>query len=117
MAWPLFIPAFLISFILLFLLVDGIRKIRNVPTAELVDSKETIPWDYFDFIGRQLPEALEYTNLVESGNYSKIYAHWPRFEKAFRNAEIAAGHKGRPLIMDYYLNYRRYLREYLRRAT
>jgi hypothetical protein len=115
--WTLLILPLLIALLVLFLFVHGILIIKKLPTDELVDNENTIPWDYFDYIGRDLPEVIEYVTLVKAKDFVTIHKHWLRFHKAFLNAETKAGWKGRPLIMDYYLNYRRCLREYLRRTT
>ena len=93
MLCSLFMAALLISLIFLFLFIDRIRKIRCIPNEELVDRKNTIPWHYFDLIGRQLREVIEYTSLVKSADYSAICKHWPRWKNHFAKLKLLPGTK------------------------
>lgn len=97
--------------------IFNIIRLKKTPTDKLVDSEETIPWTYFDYIGRETPAVIEYTNLVKEKDYKTILKKWDKFEVAFVTAESLKGHRGRPLIMDYYFGYKSALREYQRRTV
>jgi hypothetical protein len=71
--------------------------------------------DYFSFIGLEHPDVIAFKRLVDSRDLLAIRALWPRLVKSFRRLEHLAGHRGRPLIMDYYEGYEMTLAELTRR--
>ena len=61
--------------------------------------------DYFDFIGADNETVQEFHQICKSTDLEKLTTKWEYLEKSFRKLEVEAGHRGRPLIMDYYLEH------------
>jgi hypothetical protein len=92
-------------------------RVRRTTTAELERAVLDVPLEYFEYIGLQRPSVVRFRELVERKELSQLYQEWPKLEKDFRAGEREAGHQGRPLIMDYLLDYRAYVRELMRRMA
>lgn len=90
-------------------------RMRRLSTAELEALVFHLPDEYFSFIGLELPAVQEYLELVGSRDLQKLNQRWPQLQRAFHSAEIAAGHSGRPLITDYFLDHHAAIRELLLR--
>ncbi len=90
-------------------------RFRKLPADELGQIVFCVPAEYFSYIGSATASVQEYIRLVECRDLQGLLQQWPRLEKEFRRAEFAAGHRGRPLIMDYFLDHRAAIRELIRR--
>lgn len=71
---------------------------------------------YFKYIGPSEPTVLEFRMLVETRDIQSIDSRWRSLQRAFQRLERRVGHRGRPLILDYYCWYGRDYRELLRRS-
>jgi hypothetical protein len=91
-------------------------RVRRTSTTDLEHFVFRIPTEYFDFIGSRRPSAARFRELVESRALVSLYREWPALEKDFLAGERDAGHRGRPLMMDYLLDYRACVRELMRRS-
>jgi hypothetical protein len=79
--------------------------LRDMSTEELKSAVFTYHNEYFDFIGHGDESVRRFKMLLLDRDIQSLKREWKSFEKTFRKLEIAAGHQGRPLIMDYYLDY------------
>ena len=108
--------------IALLLEVDLRRRVRRMSTEELrrvVFSEGQTPpeWDwYLDYVGRDRESVHRFLALIDARDLPALYHQWPALEKDFLSGERAAGHRGRPLIMDCMFQYRGYVRELMRRV-
>ena len=93
------------------------KEIRQKTNEELDTEIFRYEKDYFAFIGEEKPEVKEYKDLIERRDFASIRKNWRRLSGAFVGLERQAGHKGRPLIMDYYLWYELSLKEMQKRRT
>jgi hypothetical protein len=92
-------------------------RVRRATTAELEHAVLEVPMDYLEFIGLQRSSVVRFRELVERKDLALLYKEWPKLEKDFLAGEREAGHSGRPLIMDYLLDHRAYIRELKRRKS
>ena len=91
------------------------ERMRRLSTADLERLVFQVPDEYLSFIGSDTPSIREYVQLVGSRDLQKLYKRWPKLQKAFRSAEIAAGHRGRPLVMEYFFDHHAAIRELMLR--
>ena len=106
----------------LLLEVEQRLRARKMSTDELQRivfgraSAEGFDFDwYLDYVGRDRPSVRRFLTLIEARDLPRLYREWPALEKDFLRGEDAAGHRGRPLIMDCMFHYRSYVRELMRR--
>ena len=92
-------------------------RVRRATTPELERIVFDMPMEYFEFVGPNRASVVRLLELVSRRDLASLYREWPKLEKDFLAAEREAGHRGRPLIMDYMLDHRAYIRELLRRQT
>ncbi|MFO1418839.1 MAG: hypothetical protein U1E83_09240 [Methylotetracoccus sp.] len=92
-------------------------RVRRITTAELELVVFGVPMEYLQFIGLRRASVVRFRELVERKDLASLCREWPKLEKDFRAAEHEAGHRGRPLIMDYMLNHPAYIRELRRRKA
>lgn len=92
------IPLFIISRLLT-------AYLREMSIKELKSLLFTYHKEYFDFIGHDHETVKRFKMLTDNQDIKCLKAEWKLFEKTFRKLEHAAGHSGRPIIMDYYLDY------------
>jgi len=92
-------------------------RLRRMPYAALRDCVCELPRPYFDFIGEDNPAVREFCNLVVGRKYEELYSAWPRLQRSFLQAEQVRGHRGRPLLLDYFCSYRSFVRELIRRGS
>ena len=90
-------------------------RVRRTGTPELERMVYHVPSDYFDYIGPHRASVTAFRDLVERKDLAMLDRQWPALEKDFLAAEREAGHSGRPLVMDYLLDYREHVRELMRR--
>ena len=82
------------------------RYIRSLSMSELESYIFTFHEAYFNVIGVDRAEVQDFKALLELRDLDAISRKWLKLRKEFIKFEREAGHKGRPLIMDYYDNYR-----------
>jgi hypothetical protein len=70
---------------------------------------------YFAYIGQGQPAVVEFQELVRDRDVQRIAARWPSLQRSFRRLERRVGHRGRPLIFEYYNWYELEYRELIRR--
>jgi hypothetical protein len=116
MGFVLTVAALVLAAWLVMTLVTELR-VRRTTTVELERAVLDMPIEYFQFIGLQRPSVVRFRELVERKELALLYREWPKLEKDFLTGEREAGHQGRPLIMDYLLDYRAYVRELMRRTV
>jgi hypothetical protein len=92
-------------------------RARRTSTADLERFVFDDRIEYFKFIGESSDAVSRFRQLIKVRDGRQLYTEWPSIERTLRKAELAAGHRGRPLIMDYFLDYRVYVRELLRRGN
>ena len=61
---------------------------------------------YFKFIGANDPSVIRILALVKNGDNKTIGAEWPKLSSRFLKLERKAGHRGRPLILEYFCTYK-----------
>ena len=71
--------------------------------------------DYFSYIGYEHAEVQEFRDMIRERDLARIKANWKRLSKSFSSLERKVGHRGRPLIMDYYNWYEMAVNELHRR--
>jgi hypothetical protein len=71
---------------------------------------------YFDEIGHDRPEVVEFRRLVENRDLRGLRLHWGRLEDSFIRLEPSRG-MCRPLIADYYWTYSQALVELCKRQV
>ena len=91
-------------------------RLKRMPLGALRDAVCAIPNDYFEYIGKDNPAVCEFNTLVTLHKYEELYSAWPRLQQSFRCAELERGHRGRPLILDYFCSYRSFVRELIHRG-
>lgn len=92
------------------------RYLRQMSEKELRDVIFVYYNEYFDFIGHENETVKKFKDLISREDLDTLYDEWDSIQKEFKNLEVNAGHTGRPLIMDYYLNLK-YAMRLLKRKT
>jgi hypothetical protein len=91
-------------------------RLRRMSTPEL----EGLVWHYepecFDFLGSAQSSVVEFRRIVESRDLVELSRRWRALANDFVQREREAGHHGRPLIMDYYLDHSEAIAELARRS-
>jgi hypothetical protein len=105
------------AIILLPLRLRFARALRKKTDQELAQSVFRYEDLYFATIGEGHPDVVAFRDFVQQKNLSGIRKHWSKFRRTFMRLEREAGHRGRPLIMEYYNWYEMSLRELSRRRT
>jgi len=91
------------------------RILRNLSDDELAARVFRFEPQYFDYIGQGEPAVLEFRQLVDSRDVRGIAARWASLQRSFGRLERRVGHRGRPLILEYYCWYHLAYRELIRR--
>jgi len=92
-------------------------RVRRATTADLERAVFEVPMGYLEVIGLQRGSVVRLRELVDRRDIASLYQEWPTLEQDFLAGEREAGHRGRPLIMDYLLDHRAYIRELMRRRA
>ncbi|MDH4100450.1 MAG: hypothetical protein OEV28_07735 [Nitrospirota bacterium] len=79
--------------------------LRKMTPEELKAHVFSYHKEYFDFIGADNEAVRRFKELTEKSDLDSLRKEWKSLETTFRRLERAAGHEGRSLIMDYYLNH------------
>lgn len=103
--------------LLLPLRIKFARELRQKTHHELEQLAFRYEDDYFNYIGSEHPEVIAFRTLTEHKDLQGIRKRWNQLSSSFVKLEKKAGHRGRPLIMDYYHWYELVLRELDRRGT
>ena len=100
--------------------VLGVRSrlvLGRTPLAQLQQDAFSAPLAYVREGHLSGPHAERLVSLVQARDVEALLREWKPLERGLLLAEREAGHRGRPLIMDYMLDYPQTLRELRRRAT
>ena len=82
------------------------REYWSSRTAEqLEEMLFTLHEPYFSKIGRDHRSVTEFRVLVEARDLQALSQRWPAIERDFLALERSSGHRGRPLLLDYYFHY------------
>jgi hypothetical protein len=60
---------------------------------------------YFDYIGHNHPEVVEFKGYIERKDIKGLKTNWNRLATKFMDYERQAGWTGRPYILDFYCMY------------
>jgi hypothetical protein len=93
------------------------KEIRTKGKEELEKEVFYFAEEYFSFVGYQNAEVQQFRELINKKDVVGIKANWKRLSKSFATLERKAGHKGRPLILDYYCWYEMCVNELRKRNT
>jgi hypothetical protein len=107
--------ALLGSVLLVPLRLRFVRELRVLPDSDLERRAFRFEETYFQSIGVDHPDVLTFKHLIETADLSELRSNWGRLSRAFMRLERRAGHRGRPLIMEYYNWYELVLAELARR--
>lgn len=91
------------------------RVVREFSDEELEQGAFEYVREYFEFIGHEHDAVQEFRRLTEARDLDGLRKRWRKISRQFERLERAAGHTGRPLILDYYGIYRAVLSEHSRR--
>ena len=89
--------------------------LRNLSDEELKARVFRFEPRYFDYIGSGDAAVLEFRRLVDTRDLRGIKARWESLQRSFLRLERRAGHRGRPLVLEYYNLYELGYRELMRR--
>lgn len=109
--------------IFIFVLYDQFTKFqyrKKLSVKSLNDLKLEVfryEKEYFDFIGNNHDDVVTFRRLVDEENLKELARQWGGLSNKFRILEADTGHKGRPLIMDYYLDYDQAVKMLIKRTT
>jgi hypothetical protein len=92
-----------------------VRELQALADSELERRAFRYEKTYFLSIGVDHPDTVAFKHFIETKNLSELRANWGRLSRVFRRLERKAGHRGRPLIMEYYNSYELVLAELSRR--
>jgi hypothetical protein len=94
-----------------------VRELRQKSQQELEDLAFRYENEYFTYIGENHPEVIAFKTLTEQKDLPGIRKRWNDLSRSFVKLEKKAGHRGRPLIMEYYNWHELVLRELGRHGT
>lgn len=77
------------------------KHYRKMSFKELKACVFTYEEEYFEFIGQEDDSVRRFKELIEKKDISSLKTEWNSLKKRFLKLESAAGHTGRPLILDY----------------
>lgn len=92
-----------------------VRDLKRMSRLELEAMAFNYADEYFQFISQDHADVQSFRALVAQRDVQELRRNWPRLNRSFVHLETKAGHKGRPLIMDYYHWQDKVLRELARR--
>jgi hypothetical protein len=93
------------------------KELRRKGKEELEKEVFNFSDDYFSFIGYYNPDVQVFMELINRKDLLGIKASWKRPSKSFTHLERKVGHRGRPLILDYYNWYEMAVNELRKRNT
>jgi hypothetical protein len=108
--------ALLGSIILIPLQLSFVRQLRDLTDTELESRAFRFEDAYFVSVGMADPEVLIFRNLIETESLGEPRAKWRQLRRAFMRLERKRGHRGHPLLMEYYNGYELVLAELARRS-
>ncbi|HAV64474.1 MAG TPA: hypothetical protein DCY13_19160 [Verrucomicrobiales bacterium] len=92
------------------------REIRSLTDDELAKVAFEDLTEYFNFIGTDNEAVQRYLELTEKRDIEGLCREWSRLATAFVSLERKAGHRDRPLLMDYGFSSSRYIKAFRRRT-
>jgi hypothetical protein len=106
----------MLVFLLLTLVVKTLdqksaKELQHKPLAEIEALVYRYEVDYFRFIGEDNGSVQAFRQQIEAKDLASLSANWPKFRADFTALERKAGHKDRPLIMDFYYEYEVQIKE------
>lgn len=90
---------------------------ESASTAELEQQVFRYERSYFRGLGEGHPDVMEFRRLVEQRDLRGLRLNWGRLQESFLRLELAAGHRGRPLLMDFYFTTSEHLVELCKRGV
>lgn len=78
------------------------RQLRSLSRDELEKRVFRFEKSYFEYLGLDNPSVITFKHLVKTKDLENIKKKWKKFSREFLKLEQKAGHRGRPLIMEYY---------------
>lgn len=97
--------------LLLPLRIKFTRELRRKTRYELEQMVYRYEPEYFSYIGNHNAEVIVFKTLIEQRDLQGIRKSWRNLSRSFLKLERKAGHRGRPLIMEYYCWYELSIRE------
>ena len=76
--------------------------VRKLSVDELEREAFRFDDEYFQFLGLHKPQVIRYRELVDSRDLESLSREWRHLSRDFQKLERMAGHRDRPLIMDYF---------------
>lgn len=92
------------------------RDLKKLPLSELKNQVFRYDESYFKYIGESEPAVIQFRNLIRNQDLNGLMKEWNSLNREFVRLEKKVGHKGRPLIMDYYCWFESNLKELKRRV-
>jgi hypothetical protein len=77
-------------------------ELKRKSTDELEQIVFRYEPDYFDYLGSEEADVAKFREITATKNLNELRKNWKKLARSFMKLERKAGHKGRPLIMDYY---------------
>ena len=110
------VPLVIIAFV-----VRSARRSRDLMRRMSTPDLERSVWryepDYFNWLGPDEPCVIEFRQVTESRDIGRLQARWPALEAEFWRLERRVGHRGRPMIMDFYAEQSQAIAELARRSS
>ncbi len=82
-----------------------IKDLRALSDEALKNTVFRYDKGYFSQINENDPSVIRFRKLVELRDIDLLYKEWESLSNRFSQLEREAGHRGRPLILDYYCWY------------
>ena len=78
------------------------QELRALPSLELESLAFLYEQAYFSYIGHDHQAVQRYKKLTDNRDLPELRRSWRALSRTFVKLERDAGHRGRPLILDYY---------------
>ena len=91
------------------------KRLTTLSLEELENETFSYPAEYFEEIGENDAAVIRYRDLVTRKDLEGLTKEWSGLYNRFRELERLSGHRGRPLIMEYFLNHEIWIRALSRR--
>ncbi|WP_372365345.1 hypothetical protein [Candidatus Uabimicrobium sp. HlEnr_7] len=105
----LFFVIFVLWLFVKFLDYNYLRSFNKKSKEELEEIVFYFHDEYFDFIGIDNEHVQRFRSFITNRDLKNIRSSWNELYHIFTDLESKAGHQGRPLIMDYYDNYKSFI--------
>jgi hypothetical protein len=89
-----------------------VEWLKKLTLSELERKVYRYDGEYFRFIGEENESVREFRKAIEDKDILTLYNKWQSsFVGSFLSLERKAGHKSRPMLMDYYYGYELEIKE------